>query len=45
MTDNEPRVSNVVQKTLMRYRFLVLLNLIRDIPLDMDFEKHYFIEY
>ncbi|KAL4442889.1 hypothetical protein ABPG74_010778 [Tetrahymena malaccensis] len=44
--NNQPKINNKVQKQLDRYRMMILLHYMRDIPIEReDYNKNYFIEY
>ncbi|KAM3146974.1 hypothetical protein pb186bvf_000690 [Paramecium bursaria] len=42
---NIPQIHNTVIKQLNRFRFMVLINQLGEIPTYVDLSKHYFIEY
>lgn len=37
-------IHNTVIKTLNRFRFMILIHSIRDVPQNVDLSKHYYIE-
>ncbi|CAK83163.1 unnamed protein product (macronuclear) [Paramecium tetraurelia] len=39
-----PMIHNTVIKTLNRFRFMILIHSIRDVPQNVDLSKHYYIE-
>jgi LMBR1 domain-containing protein 1 len=43
--DNTPTIHNTAIKQLDRFRFMVLIHSIRDIPQTVDMGRHYYLEY
>ena len=45
MKNNQPTINNKVEKQLDRYRVMILLHYLRDIPDEREKAKNYYLEY
>ena len=43
--NNQPRTNNQVTLTMKRYRMIIMLHCLRNIPLDIDLSQFYSLEF